>query len=38
MGEAAAMMGWERVDEPELWRLCHNEDICCSGTAAKQPN
>jgi len=38
MGEAAAWraaVGWM---EPELWRLCHNEDICCSGNAAKQPN
>src|SRR5882757_7234964 len=38
MGEAAAWraaVGWM---EPELWRLCHNEDICCSGDAAKQPN
>jgi hypothetical protein len=37
MGEAAAaaVTGWM---EPKLWQVCHNEDISCSGNAAKQPN
>ena len=38
MGVAAAWPAAVAWMEPELWRLCHNEDICCSGNAAKQPN